>query len=72
MGNLERIAAEMKAAIDELRAHGANLTPIERVKLASLLSNLERVVAAMALHEKCREVTNDGSLTCSCAECDPP
>lgn len=72
MANLERIAAEMRVAINRMRAHEASLTPIERLKLASLLLNLERVVEAMARHEKCRALSDDRSSPCSCAECDSP
>ncbi len=72
MANLERIVAEMHAAIEALRARDASLTRIERLKLASLLLNLERVLAAQSARETCRETSGDDAGDCHCGRCELP
>ena len=69
MADLDRIAAELRAAISLLQTREASLRSIERTKLQSLMLNLERVLAA-------KQASNEGSKTgceddadCQCVLC---
>jgi hypothetical protein len=70
MTDLERIAAEIYASISRLQAREANLTAVDRVKLASLVLNLKRVLAAIPSCDKCPEASGEDPTRCACARCE--
>ncbi len=69
MTELERFVAELRATIASLQAREAGLTPIERIKLKSLLTNLERLLAATPEAEEGTTADCDVAKNCRCELC---
>jgi hypothetical protein len=46
------------------------LTAVDRVKLASLVLNLKRVLAAIPSCDKCPEASGEDPTRCACARCE--
>ena len=69
MTDRERIAAELRAAISLLQARAAELTPLERMKLTSLLLNLQSLLAAPTREDGNPEAGGEATDNCGCNVC---
>lgn len=69
MTERERVAAELRAAVEAMKAREAELTPLERLKLKSLLLNLQRLPAAPPLAEEGAATDCEVPETCNCTLC---
>jgi hypothetical protein len=69
MADLDRIAAELRAAITLLQARQASLTTTEQTKLESLLLNLERVLAAKQAGNLGPNTGCEDDADCLCVLC---